>query len=139
MGGGAPPSSCGTELGLVVGARGGLLVALFRPKESADFLGGGASVCLCLGGGSILVCSSCVFCDLEGKDGAGFKLGLAGGGGVVPICFGCTLGEDLVDFKARLPAMTLLYFLLSASFCSCVLFGGRAGRADGSYAGALTE
>ena len=138
-GGGAALSAWGIDPGLLVGTGGAAFEALLSPKVSADFLGGGGSV-LCRVGGAIAAGSSFTVPDRDGSEGGGITVGRAGGGGVVPTCLGCTLGVDLTDFRGNFePATALLYFLWSAAFSSWVRLGGRGGRVEGSYVGALIE
>jgi hypothetical protein len=136
-GGTLAPSACAKEPGLTVGTGGVVFVSLLRPKESADFRGGGGSMICLRGGWSAIDCgvaSSSTDSIRPGSVGVALTVGRAGGGGVVPICFGCTLGVDFIDFSWNLlfEGVLLLYFLKFASFSSCVLLGGRAGRLDGS-------
>ena len=95
------------------------------PIESADFLGGGATICLVVVGGGDRTgsCCSCVAPALEGGAGGGLTAsppapsiiapvltGKSGtclpavrlgrlGGGVVPVAFGCNPGIDFCDFS----------------------------------------
>lgn len=66
---------------------------------------------LCRGGASILAGASSTATDRDGNCGGGLTFGLAGGGGVVSICFCCNFGVDFVVFNIRLPAVALWYFL----------------------------
>lgn len=147
MGGGAP-LLC--EPGIVPGKAGATSVALFMPQDSADCLGlgggagstreggGGGSARTGRDGNSIALRGSCATdCCRIGKLGGGTycrTVGGGGGGGVVSLPIGSIFGVDIV----RLAGLNPAYFLSCTSLSSAVLFGGRAGNAEGSYSGALT-